>query len=111
MDQPSIKRRYLRKDYVTSVDFNWKGETRSCLTTTLGEGGLYAQTLIPPPVGAQIAMQFQLPSGDLISVRGEVRHSLENSYGSLPAGFGVQFLDLGERDRLKIVEFVNSDDI
>lgn len=111
MDQPSVKRRYLRKDYVTSVSFAWKGETRSCLSTTLGEGGLYAQTLIPPPVGSQIALKFQLPGGHEISVTGEVRHSLENSYGSLPAGFGAQFLDLGESDRLKIVDFVNSDDI
>jgi Tfp pilus assembly protein PilZ len=111
MDQPSVKRRYLRKDYVTSVEFNWKDEMRSCLSTTLSEGGLYAQTLIPPPVGAQILLRFKLPSGESIAVTGEVRHSLENSYGSLPAGFGVQFLDLGEQDRLKIVDFVNSDDI
>ena len=110
MDQPAIKRRYLRKDISTSVSFDWNGETRSCLTTTLGEGGLYAQTLIPPPVGSQIRLSFELPTGRKISVTGEVRHSLENTYGSLPAGFGVQFLDLPEADRLAIVELVNSEE-
>jgi hypothetical protein len=110
MDAPTIKRRYLRKDIVTPVTFQWGGEARSCLTTTIGEGGLYAQTLLPPPVGERIQVQFELPSGYKITVTGEVRHSLENTYGSLPAGFGVQFLDLTEADRLAIVAMVQSED-
>lgn len=108
MEHPSVKRRYLRKDLITSVTFDWNGEKRSCLTTTIGEGGLYAQTLLPPPVGAQIKLEFKLPDGKEIKVTGEVRHSLENTYGSLPAGFGVQFLDLSETDRQSIIEIVNS---
>ena len=110
MDSPTIKRRYLRKDIVVPVRFTWDGETRSCLTTTLGEGGLYAQTLLPPPHGVHLKLEFELSNGDKISVTGEVRHSLENTYGSLPAGFGVQFLDLSESDRQKIVSMVDSED-
>lgn len=109
MDSPSIKRRYLRKDVVVPVRFEYESELRSCLTTTLGEGGLYIQTLLPPPIGARVRLEFELPGFGLIQVTGEVRHSLENTYGSLPAGFGVQFLDLAETDRAKIIEFVNSD--
>lgn len=107
---PDVKRRYLRKDAGVSVQFEWKGEPRSCLTTTVGEGGLYVQTLLPPDVGAQIIFQFDLPRYGSITVTGEVRHSLDNAYGSLPAGFGIQFLDLSEVDREKIVKFVSSDD-
>ncbi|MDB5036929.1 MAG: hypothetical protein JWQ35_457 [Bacteriovoracaceae bacterium] len=110
MDSPTIKRRYLRRDIVVPVKFSWDGETRSCLTTTVGEGGLYAQTLLPPPHGVRLKMEFELPDGHPISVTGEVRHSLENTYGSLPAGFGVQFLDLAESDRLRIVAIVDSED-
>jgi len=110
MDSPSIKRRYLRKDAVLPVRFEWGGEMRSCLTNTLGEGGLYAQTLLPPPIGARIKIEFELPDGQLIKVTGEVRHSLENTYGSLPAGFGVQFLDLAEADRVRIVSLVELED-
>lgn len=109
-DNPAVKRRYLRKDIVTPVRFEWNGETRSCLTTTLGEGGLYAQTLLPPPVGIIIRVEFELPDGHPISVNGEVRHSLENTYGSLPAGFGVQFLDLAESDRQRIINLVESEE-
>lgn len=109
MDSPAIKRRHLRKDIVTSIQFEWNGETRSCLTTTLGEGGLYAQTLIPPPLGAQIKVHFELPDGHKISVTSEVRHSLQNTYGSLPSGFGVQFLDLSESDRQRIISVVNAE--
>ena len=111
MDGPAIKRRYLRKDLVLPIKFEWNGETRSCLSTTLGEGGIYAQTLLPPAVGAQIKVHFDLPDGHHVKVMGEVRHSLENSYGSLPAGFGIQFLDLSEADRQKIMALVNSDDL
>src|SRR4051812_32258694 len=110
MDSPSIKRRYLRKDSVMPVRYEWNGEQRSCLTTTLGEGGLYAQTLLPPPVGTHIKVEFELPDGHLIQVTGEVRHSLENTYGSLPAGFGVQFLDLSESDRKRIIDLVETEE-
>lgn len=92
------------------VKFSWDGERRSCLTTTLGEGGLYAQTLIPPPHGVNLTMEFELPDGEKIIVTGEVRHSLENNYGSLPAGFGVQFLDLSESDRQKIISLVEDEE-
>ncbi len=95
---------------MTSVRFEWEGEVRSCLTTTVGEGGLYAQTLLPPPIGARIKIGFELPDGHPIEVTGEVRHSLENTYGSLPAGFGVQFLDLHEADRQRIIALVDLED-
>lgn len=108
MTETQIKRRYLRKDVNISVHFEWKGEERSCLSTTVGEGGMYIQSLLPPPVGSRLALRFELPSGHTIKVTGEVRHSLENTYGSLPAGFGVQFLDLKEQDRKTIIEFVDS---
>ena len=110
MDIPSIKRRYLRRDLSIPIKFTVDGETRSCLTTTLGEGGLYAQTLLPPPMAAHIKIHFELPENYPIEVTGEVRHSLEHSYGSLPAGFGVQFLDLKEADRQKIISLVEAED-
>ena len=110
MDSPSIKRRYLRRDIVVPVKFSYAGEIRSCLSTTIGEGGLYAQTLLPPPHGVRLEVEFELPDGHPISVTGEVRHSLENNYGSLPAGFGIQFLDLAESDRQRIVALVESED-
>jgi hypothetical protein len=55
-------------------------------------------------------MEFELPDGEKIIVTGEVRHSLENNYGSLPAGFGVQFLDLSESDRQKIISLVEDEE-
>jgi len=76
---------------------------------TVGEGGLYIQSLLPPPLGTRLVFEFEIPLGK-IRVTGEVRHSLENTYGSLPAGFGVQFLDLSENDREKILSFVNEGD-
>lgn len=94
---------------MTPVKFVWDDEQRSCLTTTIGEGGLYVQTLLPPPISTRLEFEFELSTG-VVKVTGEVRHSLQNTYGSLPAGFGVQFLDLTEQDREKIVKFVLSND-
>lgn len=107
---PSIKRRHLRKDVVATARFEWEGEKRSCLTNTLGEGGVYVQTLLPPPVGSKIKLEIELPDRHLIHVVAEVRHSLQNTYGSLPSGFGAQFLDLGEADRKRISELVESNE-
>jgi hypothetical protein len=109
MDSPNIKRRYLRRDVTLPIKFELDGESRSCLTTTIGEGGMYLQSLLPPPVGTRLSLEFELLEGQVIKVTGEVRHSLSNNYGSLPAGFGVQFLDLTEKDRNLILDFVNSE--
>ena len=109
MDTTEVKRRYLRKDVGTGVQFILDGETRSCLSVSIGEGGLYAQSVIPPPLGSRMNLEFDLPTGLKIKVTGEVRHVLQNNYGSLPAGFGVQFLDLSEADRQAIVDWVESE--
>ncbi len=93
------------------IRFELDGENRSCLTTTIGEGGMYLQSLLPPPMGARLNLEFELSPGHTIRVTAEVRHSLGNNYGSLPAGFGVQFLDLSENDRNLILDFVNSDSL
>ncbi|TVQ80395.1 MAG: hypothetical protein EA369_02615 [Bradymonadales bacterium] len=108
VDRTQVKRRYLRKDISIPVRFFWDSEERSCLSTTVGEGGMYVQSLLPPAIGSRLKLRFELPELGEIEVTGEVRHSLQNNYGSLPAGFGVQFLDLKEQDRQKILSFVAS---
>lgn len=71
---------------------------------------MYVQSLLPLPIGSRVLFELELSEQTIVKVHGEVRHSLENSYGSLPAGFGVQFLDLSETDREKIIHFVNTEE-
>jgi hypothetical protein len=108
VEPTSIRRRYLRKDISVPISFVWEKEKRSCLAITLGEGGLYAETVIPLPLGARLELEFDLPTDVHVKVTGEVRHSLGHDYGTLPAGFGVQFLDLSEKDRKSIIDWVES---
>jgi hypothetical protein len=104
----SIKRRYLRRDINTPLSFEFHEEKRSCLMTSLGEGGLYAETVLPLPLGTRLQIGFELPTGYRIVVTSEVKHSLAHNYSSLPPGFGVQFLDLSEKDREAIVDWVEA---
>lgn len=103
------KRRFFRKELETNITFECDGETRDCLTNTISAGGLYVQTILPPPIGTLVEVTFSLPTGNPICALAQVRHVLERDAGDVPAGFGIEFTRIEEDDRLRIVEFVESE--
>lgn len=109
-EQQRKQRRYFRRELETSVRFTFENEQRECLSTTIGAGGMYIQTLLPPPVGSKISVKFCLPNDPQpISAVAKVVHCLPYAAGDLPAGFGLQFLNISESDRLRITTYVETE--
>lgn len=68
-------------------------------------GGLFVETMRPPPVGTEVVVDLHAPTGEL-RLRAEVVHIMEASLAARtghPPGVGLQFLDLskGVGDALK----------
>lgn len=81
-----------------SLDAVWDGGTghHPARITDLSEGGCYLDTVGEAELGEIVAFRVLLPDGDWLYVEGEVRHYKPK------LGFGVQFVDLDQSQKLKI---------
>ncbi len=79
-------------------------------STNLSEGGLFVATTQQVPIGTEVDVQFSLPGGERIEVRGVVRWTREvndNAPDVFP-GLGVQFVSLPPNAGAVIQRFVAS---
>jgi uncharacterized protein (TIGR02266 family) len=79
----------------------------------LSTGGLFIETQHPPPINTPLTLEFNLP-GRHISVRCRGRVAWLNLPGrklqpALPAGMGVQFLDLSLEDMRLVRIFIKQE--
>lgn len=80
-------------------------------TDNISEGGIFLATHDLLPIGSQIELEFLLPDDDQpIEVPAEIRwhRPLASQHEDAPAGFGAQFLDIGDEEQQRLEEFVAS---
>ena len=82
-----------------SLDAVWDTSERrlSARITDLSEGGCYLDTVGEVMTGEIVAFRVLLPDEDWLYLEGEVRH---HRHGF---GFGVQFVDLNEEQKEKLL--------
>lgn len=82
-----------------SLDAFWNGNEgrHSARVTDLSEGGCYLDTVGEVLSGEIVAFRVLLPDGDWLYLEGEVKH---HRHGF---GFGVQFLDLNDEQKEKLL--------
>lgn len=127
------KRGYIRLPlsaivtYTDQKDRNYEG-----ITYDIGAGGLFIQTNDPLPKGSKITMNFALPKSEKdiqssgviawlrskpedVSVFPKTKAKAEVTYvrqkmqrNLLHSGMGVKFIDILERDRIRIMDFIMS---
>ena len=104
------KRREARATIRARVDFEIESEDTFVYEymTNLSKAGIFLATRDPLPVGTVTRLRFTLPGEAEIAVRGRV--AWINPYrpgGDNPnPGMGVEFLDLSEDHKEKIVRIV-----
>jgi type IV pilus assembly protein PilZ len=100
------RRRSERVALVVRVDYQTVDEFFSEFARNINEGGIFVETDRPQAVGSVVSLQFQLPgSDDPVEVPGRVvRTAL--AIGDEPAGMGIEFDDLGRRERELINQLV-----
>lgn len=92
----------LEADVSLYSDTNfWSGYTED-----VSEGGLFVASWHLHPIGTQVEVAFELPTGRAIRTRGEVRWLRETSDEGTRPGMGVRFLALDPDDHAAIRAFV-----
>jgi uncharacterized protein (TIGR02266 family) len=64
------------------------------LSQDISEGGLFVATYHIVPVGTPLRMSLELPDGEKLEARGEVRWVQEAVFGDARPGIGVAFTEL-----------------
>ena len=80
------------------------------VTCNISGGVLYVETNAPLPLGTPVTMEFNLPKGGkAIRAKGEVAWAGRTVIRRLCLpGMGVEFTDLKEEDRIRLLEFVTA---
>lgn len=101
--KPEIdKRQHRRARLVTQVRCESLGREELLLTRDVSVGGLFISSKDPFPMGSEVTLTLQLPSGGQpISAQGKVVYSLKG------LGLGVQFVELGEECHAVLQKFVD----
>lgn len=100
------KRASIRVPIDIWVEESREGELYYQRTANISEGGLFFEKTVPHPKGTVVNLKFTLPNqSEPIQVKGEIVN-LPNDADGL--GMGIKFLDLTEKQRQAILEYINS---
>jgi hypothetical protein len=81
------------------VVLRWQGQTLSCQGYEIGEGGLSVVSKKELPAEVEVEIEYRLDShSSPVRLKGIVRYATSTLYG-------IEFLNLGMKDRLALVEY------
>ena len=105
----SERRIFRRKDFEVAVDLFNANTFFTGFTENVSEGGLFVATSAPMELGAELEIRLRLMGREPRTYPVVVRWIRPDAAaGGLPAGMGVQFLDLSEEERDRLQDFVDS---
>jgi hypothetical protein len=99
--------RKVRVPFVQRATLAHGAEREELFLVDLGVSGAFAERAQPLPVGDRVSLSFPLP-GNEQPIRAECRVAWWHPPGqelanrSLPAGVGLEFVELSERDRRRL---------
>jgi len=92
------RRAFTRWPFEFDVRLTWGKQTVLCRGYEIAEGGLSLVCEIPLPRDTELEIEYRLhPDAGSVIVKGMVRY-VEGAH------FGLEFLNLGLKDRLSLVE-------
>ena len=97
-------RKFIRIPVALSIQFRRLEDFQEFVQADaldLSQGGVFVRTDVPRPVGTQVIMQIPVPGGEVIQLRGMVKHIRYNpeAPGNPPLGMGIEFTDLREDEK------------
>ena len=104
------RREYERADVEVGVGVYSESNFYTGFTADISAGGLFVATYDIRPIGAEVNLEFTLPGGHEVKVKGEVRwvkDPIDSDSDGSP-GMGVKFEGLSEADRVAIEEFISN---
>lgn len=102
------RRQFSRATLKTAINLSSDSNFYTGFTDDISEGGLFIATHEIVPRGTELDLEFSLPdSDDPIHARGVVRWVREyNPDNESMPGLGLQFIQLSDKDRTRIIDFV-----
>ena len=107
-------RNYSRSPLAATLRYTTPGSTDSAgVTCEIGGGGIFIETTNPPKIGTILTLELALPDDPSkpISAQGQVAwvRPVEERHVLYP-GMGVQFVEISDESRARIVNLVKSID-
>ena len=88
------RRRSARAGGALQVRWNGLPEDEEASTSDISEGGCFIEWPASPAVGERLLLELKVPTGRWVGLSGEVK------YHKSDAGFGVQFIGIGELEQV-----------
>ncbi len=101
------RRRSNRADLVVRVDYQTVDELFSDFARNVNEGGIFVESDPPHDVGTTVDLQFKLPGGEPLRVKGTVVRVTSGGDGLAP-GMGIEFENLDGAARQRIDDLVRA---
>ena len=102
------KRRYIRYELLDYAVMSLDGttETVNVVITDSGLGGVQVRTRTQLISGSKVFIQVACTDGESLSLRGEIRHTVEIPNSDLFSA-GVRFVPENHEERMAVAEFVH----
>lgn len=91
---PTGRRRFMRTNVSLPVELHHAGADVEGQTENLSPGGVFVRTTLACAEGETIELSIQLPNSAHITAHGTVRWVRAAQGASVPAGLGIEFVDL-----------------
>ena len=105
-------RNYSRSPLAATLRYTMPGSKNSAgVTCEIGGGGIFIETSSPPQIGTMLTLELALPDdpANPISAQGQVAWvRAEEQRHVLYPGMGVQFTEISDESRARIVKMVKS---
>jgi uncharacterized protein (TIGR02266 family) len=103
------RRNFTRVPIEVQVDLRSESTFFTGFSENISEGGLFVATEIEHKLGDRLEIHLSLMGGEAVVLQGVVRWCRPKAgKGGLPAGIGLQFLDLDDVRRTALQGFVDS---
>lgn len=97
-----MPRREERLSYHTEVALEFSSGTRVARISDISSGGCYIDSIAQVPIGDPLTLQIRSRDGSTIVISGKVAYILDGF------GFGVEFVDVTEEQRLFVAHLMGS---
>jgi len=103
---PLTARRGPRCPVNLRFSFEGAGGAGQAFSRDLSACGVFLKNDRVLPPGQRLSLRFRLPGDEAEIACGGIVRSTDGTGRGLPPGFGVEFLDLAEEDRVRLERFV-----
>lgn len=106
---PAVAVERVRIPFVQRASLTLRGVSYEAFLVDLGLEGAFVETREAMTRGAAVEVRFRLPGNHIpLACRGRVAwvHTGDATHAGLPAGVGVQFVEMAEADRERLRDYL-----